>query len=90
LRKTGTHAVEVRPEVQERWNADIQESMKGTVWTEGGCSSWYLDSKGLNTTLWPNFTVPFRRRLRSFDPQSYATWTPTPDEQVREAATVAA
>ena len=44
--------------------------MKGTVWTEGGCSSWYLDRNGLNTSLWPDFSFRFARALRRFDPPS--------------------
>ena len=46
--------------------------MKGTVWTKGGCTSWYLDATGRNSTLWPDFTFRFRRRLRRFDPAAYA------------------
>ena len=42
--------------------------MKGTIWTAGGCSSWYLDANGRNTTLWPGFTFEFRRECRNFDP----------------------
>ena len=55
-----------------RWNDDLQRRMKRTVWTTGGCSSWYLDEHGRNTTLWPKSTdhLPApardlrRRRLR--------------------------
>jgi cyclohexanone monooxygenase len=45
--------------------------MRHTVWNRGGCSSWYLDSHGRNTTLWPKSTVSFRRRLASFDADAY-------------------
>jgi hypothetical protein len=45
--------------------------MKGTVWTTGGCASWYIDRNGLNTTLWPGWTWDFRRRTRRFDPAPY-------------------
>ena len=65
-------AVEPLPAAQEAWNADVQRRMRGTVWTEGGCSSWYIDSKGRNTTLWPDHTFRFFRALRRFDPAEYA------------------
>jgi hypothetical protein len=52
--------------------------MKGTVWLEGGCSSWYLDRKGRNTTLWPDFTFRFRRELSSFDATEYVVRTGVP------------
>jgi cation diffusion facilitator CzcD-associated flavoprotein CzcO len=64
-------ALEVRAEAQEAWNAELQRAMRGTVWTAGGCASWYIDSTGKNTTLWPGFTFRFRRLLRRFDAQSY-------------------
>ncbi|HEY6408491.1 MAG TPA: NAD(P)/FAD-dependent oxidoreductase [Ktedonobacteraceae bacterium] len=62
--------VEVLPEIQESFNTEMQQRMRGTVWTSG-CASWYLDANGHNTTLWPGFTFEFRRRTRHFDPQHY-------------------
>ena len=64
-------AVEPRREAQDSWNAAVQRRMEGTVWTAGGCASWYLDSKGLNTTLWPDHTFRFFRALRRFDPAEH-------------------
>ena len=70
MKRRNLRAVEVRPEAQETFNAELQQRMQGTVWTSG-CSSWYLDAGGRNTTLWPGFTFEFRRRTRHFDPQRY-------------------
>jgi cation diffusion facilitator CzcD-associated flavoprotein CzcO len=70
-------AVEPRPALQDAWNAELQEDLKGTVWNAGGCSSWYLDANGRNTTLWPTFTLPYRRRLSRFDLAGYQTRTAT-------------
>jgi hypothetical protein len=61
----------VRPDVQEEFNAELQDRSRGTVWTEGGCSSWYLDRSGRNATLWPGFSWSFHRATRHFDPESY-------------------
>jgi cation diffusion facilitator CzcD-associated flavoprotein CzcO len=72
MRHRGVETVEVRPDVQRRFNDGLQRAMEGTVWTAGGCQSWYLDESGRNTTLWPGFTFDFRRRTRRFDPESYA------------------
>ena len=60
-------AVEPRVEAQRRWNEAVQRRMQGTVWIQGGCASWYLDERGRNTTLWPDFTFRFFRELRRFD-----------------------
>jgi cation diffusion facilitator CzcD-associated flavoprotein CzcO len=65
--------LEVTDDAQSRWNASIQARMEGTVWLEGGCSSWYLDRNGLNTSLWPDFSFNFARALRRFDPAEYTS-----------------
>jgi cation diffusion facilitator CzcD-associated flavoprotein CzcO len=73
LRRSGSAAVEVRPEAQTAHNQALQRRMAGTVWTSGGCASWYLDAHGNNTTLWPTFTWRFRRATRAFDSTEYRT-----------------
>jgi cation diffusion facilitator CzcD-associated flavoprotein CzcO len=64
---------EIRPQVQDAFNADLQKRMKRTIWSTGGCSSWYLDRHGRNTTLWPGFTFEFRLATRRFDVAAYST-----------------
>lgn len=71
LRSRGLAAVEPRPEAQAAFVAHVDEKMKGTVWTSGGCKSWYLDARGRNSTLWPGFTFTFKRRVEPFDPSEY-------------------
>jgi cation diffusion facilitator CzcD-associated flavoprotein CzcO len=64
-------SIDVRPEVFAAFNNDIQARMPGTVWTAGGCQSWYIDRNGLNTTIWPAYTWQFRERTARFDPDDY-------------------
>ena len=64
-------SVEVREEVVAAYNDKLQERMRATVWTTGGCASWYLDDTGRNTTLWPDFTWRFRNLTRRFDIAAY-------------------
>jgi hypothetical protein len=52
--------------------AGLDRRMRGTVWTAGGCASWYLDRTGRNSTLWPDFSWRYRRRVSRFRPQEYA------------------
>jgi cation diffusion facilitator CzcD-associated flavoprotein CzcO len=66
-------AVEVRAEAQAAYNRRLQRRMRRTIWITGGCSSWYLDRHGNNTTLWPGFTFTFRRLTRRFDVAAYRT-----------------
>jgi len=79
-------AVEPRPEAQQAWTDDVQRRMQRTVWNTGGCSSWYLDDHGRNTTLWPRTTFSFRGLLRRFDLEKYVVTTssdaPTEKERV--------
>ncbi len=56
LRLARGRAIEPKPEVQERFNTDIQRKLAKGIWTRGGCKSWYLDAKGVNRTIWPGFT----------------------------------
>jgi cation diffusion facilitator CzcD-associated flavoprotein CzcO len=86
MRERGAGRVEVRPEAQERFNANLQRAMQGTVWTTGGCASWYIDRNGLNTTLWPGWTWDFRRRTRRFDPDAYVFGPAAEGRPLAEAA----
>jgi len=63
--------VEVKPDVQDAWNDQLQERLAGTVWDTGGCKSWYLDANGRDSVMWPDFTFNYRRRVSDFDPGDY-------------------
>lgn len=69
----GLATVEVRADKQREYNEKLQKHMRQTIWTTGGCSSWYLDKHGNNTTLWPSFTFVFRQLTRTFDLAAYRT-----------------
>jgi hypothetical protein len=56
--------IDVRPQVQDRYDHWFTTASAGTVW-ETGCSSWYTRN-GHNTNNWPGTTVAFRRRTRRF------------------------
>jgi hypothetical protein len=45
--------------------------MEGTAWVAGRCKSWYLDSTGRNSTLWPDFSWRFRRRAVRLNADEY-------------------
>jgi cation diffusion facilitator CzcD-associated flavoprotein CzcO len=75
MHERNASTVEVRPEAFEAFNAEVQAKMGRTVWSLGGCASWYLDSHGRNTTLWPDFTFRYRERTKRFDVESYVLGT---------------
>jgi cation diffusion facilitator CzcD-associated flavoprotein CzcO len=75
LDRTGAAALDTRPGAQQAWCDDIERRMGSTVWTTGGCVSWYLNAAGRNPTLWPGSTIRFRRATRHLDPAEYELMT---------------
>ncbi|MDQ1738781.1 MAG: hypothetical protein QOE53_433 [Pseudonocardiales bacterium] len=73
LRRYGLASVEPTAAAEAAWNADLQRRMRRTVWSTGGCRSWYLDAHGRNVALWPRTTYMFRRLTGSFDLDAYAS-----------------
>jgi cation diffusion facilitator CzcD-associated flavoprotein CzcO len=78
MRTDGLATVQPTAEAQRRWNVSLQRRLARTVWSTGGCSSWYLDAHGRNTTLWPGTTFTFRARLAKFDTAAYLTTRRSP------------
>ncbi|HEX8423624.1 MAG TPA: hypothetical protein VF634_09435, partial [Pyrinomonadaceae bacterium] len=75
--RQGASAIEPRVEAQSAFVAEVRRRMEGTVWTAGGCASWYLDATGRNSTLWPDFSWRFRRRVARLNPDEYRLSFPT-------------
>jgi cation diffusion facilitator CzcD-associated flavoprotein CzcO len=79
MRERGARRLEVRADAQAAYNERLQERLRRTVWNTGGCSSWYLDRNGRNSTIWPDFTWRFWGQMRRFDAAAYdLTATPAP------------
>lgn len=64
-------ALNARAEAVRAWTDQVQEQLRRTVWNTGGCTSWYLDAHGRNTTVWPGSTSAFRRATRRLDLSEY-------------------
>jgi cation diffusion facilitator CzcD-associated flavoprotein CzcO len=77
MRDRGAETIEVRPEAQARFNAELDRRLEGTVWNTG-CASWYLDHTGRNSTIWPDWTWRFRRRAAALEPAAYRLEAPVP------------
>lgn len=71
MQRGGHGALEPTLAAQQQWTRDIDQTMRDLVWVRGGCSSWYLDRTGRNSTLWPDFTFRFRRRVAPFQAAHY-------------------
>jgi cation diffusion facilitator CzcD-associated flavoprotein CzcO len=69
LRGEGLRWVDVRRDVQDRYNEGIQARMKHMVWHT--CQSWYLSPDGSNHALYPGFAAEYALRARHFRPRDY-------------------
>jgi cation diffusion facilitator CzcD-associated flavoprotein CzcO len=77
MRAHGIGTVEPRGEAQAAFVADVDRRLRTTVWNTGGCASWYIDKTGRNSTLWPDATWRFRRRVARFEPSEYRLGQPS-------------
>lgn len=62
--RVGFLSLEVKKDVQDKYNRMLERRLRRTIWNTGGCASWYRTASGKNTTLWPGFTWAFRLRTR--------------------------
>jgi cation diffusion facilitator CzcD-associated flavoprotein CzcO len=85
MRRHGVTAVEPTAEAQRRSALRVDAKMRGTVWTTGGCTSWYLDRTGHNSTIWPGFVTGYRLRLARFRVADYETMAEVHDDTIRGA-----
>lgn len=70
LLRFGWKSLDVRPEVQQRYNDDIQRRLQATTWNSG-CQSWYLTEDGFNATMFPGFATQYVNQLKTVDLQDY-------------------
>src|SRR6266508_721998 len=73
MRDAGVAEVEPRPEAQRAFVADVDARVRPTVWSAGGCASWYIVRTGRISAIWPGFAWAYRRRTRRFDPALHLT-----------------
>ena len=57
--------LDVRADVQRRYNRRIQKRLTKTTWMTG-CSSWYLTKDGFNASMYPGFATQYLRQMRDF------------------------
>lgn len=57
-------ALEVRTDVAEAWDREMQSRLSDSVWTQ--CENWYTDGSRV-TTNWPGKVAEYQARLRTVD-----------------------
>ena len=68
-RRPGTD-VDVKREVHDAYNAQVQAEIAESVWN-AGCDSWYKDASGKVTNNWPGAAYRYRLATRRFEPEHY-------------------
>ncbi|MFL6090623.1 MAG: flavin-containing monooxygenase [Aeromicrobium sp.] len=71
MEKRGADVVEPTKDAQDDFNEEIQRLVSKGIWTQGGCTSWYLDSQGKNRTIWPKFTFQYWWETRRVIPEHF-------------------
>ena len=71
MRTSGAASVVPTLEAQQHYNRRVQADLADSVWLSGGCSSYYIDAGGRNTTLWPHRAALFCSSVRQFDSSEY-------------------
>jgi hypothetical protein len=67
----GAEQVEPSARAQQQWVDEVQGRLSDSVWQEGGCSSWYQDANGKNTTLWPGTVAEYQARMKNAGARGY-------------------
>lgn len=57
--------LEVRPDVAERFDAEVQRRLARSTWSL--CHSWYREADGRVSTNWPGLVSEYHRRTRTLD-----------------------
>ncbi|QRP44644.1 NAD(P)/FAD-dependent oxidoreductase [Amycolatopsis sp. FDAARGOS 1241] len=69
LARPGVSYLDVRPEVEERYDREVQKRLGHSVWS--ACTSWYRQADGRVSTNWPGLVTEYDRRTRVLDPADF-------------------
>lgn len=65
----GAASIEVRPEIEQGYDRDVQRRFQGTAWMD--CDSWYRDAHGRIVANWPGYMREYRRRVHVLEPADF-------------------
>ncbi|MFI6305857.1 flavin-containing monooxygenase [Amycolatopsis thailandensis] len=66
--------MDVVPEVEQRYDDEVQGRLGDSVWTD--CASWYRQENGRVSTNWPGLVTEYDRRTKTLDLGDYRTAGP--------------
>ena len=68
-RRRAASGIEVRRDVEQAYDAEVQARFPGTAWTR--CDSWYRDGSGRIVTNWPGYMRDYDARTERLDAEDY-------------------
>ncbi len=68
---TGAHSVAVRPEAEGRFDEEIQQRLRTSVWAS--CHNWYHEDGGRISTNWPGLVKEYKQRCAELDLADFVT-----------------
>jgi cation diffusion facilitator CzcD-associated flavoprotein CzcO len=72
MRARGVQRIDVRRDVLEAYNSELQQGLRKSVWSTIG-ASWYKLADGTITNNWPHSTIRYKRLLRQARLEDYET-----------------
>jgi len=71
---SGLGWIDVRPEVETRYNEELQHDLDTIgVWAAGNCHNYYRGASGRIVTQWPHSMSEYRRRTERLAPGDFVT-----------------
>jgi cation diffusion facilitator CzcD-associated flavoprotein CzcO len=71
MARKGLTAITPDTAKQAAFTQEMQDRHTDSVWQVGGCTSWYQDAAGRNTTLWPGTVGEYQRRMSQSGLEQY-------------------
>ena len=67
MMKRNATLIEVKKEAELEYGVALEEQMSKTVWANTKCNSWFANSNGIITALWPSNCINYWRKTRVVD-----------------------
>jgi len=72
MAQEGIDWVDVRPDVMQRYNEEIQRDIEGVEVWQADCLGYYRTPSGRIVTQWPHTMAEYRRRTEQLDLEAFA------------------
>ena len=71
MKSKGLSSVDVRPEIERNFKAEVDDLNASSVQNSAFCTSYLFDENGKNSALWPGTMQSMLDKLSVFDLENY-------------------